>query len=226
MFQHRSYSGRLFRPRPEIYHSGDNKFLIIATPWGSRDAARKTIEVANDYLSGFFRDPEATSPFPKLSNLSDSANAIRVAALLANDALYKSENKEEYKVGVELFIAVLDGEEVSYLQAGLPQVVLVRAGRTPLPIGVNFDLAVENQMELKMHPLPDEYIGVNPVPYLHIQSFKRQREDQLVLVSHSWIPRGLYELGKSPVDTDKITRALARESADQPFWVGVWNLTG
>ncbi|MGE3975568.1 MAG: hypothetical protein AB7F59_13665 [Bdellovibrionales bacterium] len=227
MIQHRSYSGQLFRPKPEIFTSDDNKFIIVATPWGNRAAARKTVEIASDYLSTFFRDPEATSPFPKQADLSENSNAIQVAALLANDSLLKNENKDEYKAGVELFIASIHGEEVAYLQVGFPQVLLVRKDKTPLPIGIHFDLSMENLDKTKsLHPLPDEYIGLTTVPRFHVQSFKRHKDDQLLMISHSWISKKVYQTKSESFTTDSITHALSQENPDQPFWVGVWDLKG
>ena len=132
-FNERPYSGKTFRPRPEIHIDPESRTVIIATPWGPREAATKVIERMNDYLALARSDNEATSPFQKVSCLSDLANSLRIAALLANESLYRDENRIEYRAGVELFAGVFDAGEFSWLQSGNPQILLSRPGRSLLP---------------------------------------------------------------------------------------------
>ena len=72
--QERSYGGKLFRPTPETHIEEDGSFGVIATPWGSRGAAKRTIEILTDYILSARHDMEATSPFQKLTCLSALAN--------------------------------------------------------------------------------------------------------------------------------------------------------
>src|SRR5580700_8765484 len=97
----RSYSGTMFRPAPEIYIEEDGSIGIIATPWGSRQAAKKIIDVLKDYILSARQDMEATSPFQLLTCLTPLANNLRVGVMLANDLLYREDNKAEYTTGVE-----------------------------------------------------------------------------------------------------------------------------
>src|SRR5688572_5598562 len=126
-FSERPYSGRSFRPRPEIHIDTATNLLIVATPWGPRASARSAIDRMLEYFTLASSDGGVTSPFEKLTCLSMAANNLRMATLLANEILYREDNRNEYKTGVELFCASCSDQELIWLQLGQPQVMLARA---------------------------------------------------------------------------------------------------
>ena len=221
-FEERSYSGRLFRPRPEIHFDPSAKILIVATPWGSRASARKAIERILEYLALSMGDHEATSPFQRLSSLSSTGNNLRVAALLAKDAIFREDNKTEYKAGVELFACVFEEDECVFLQTGSPHVLLERSGRSLIPLSSQIDLAFDISEGTTVLPaLPAQVIGIDSTANMNINSFRVQKGDRIVLLSHSFLPSSLFSLKPGDTSVDKLTKALSETDADLAFWLGV-----
>jgi hypothetical protein len=238
-FEERPYAGNSFRPQPEIHLDPQTQLLIVATPWGARSAATKVIGRMTDYLSLARTDNEATSPFERLSCLSTQANNLRVAALLANEVLYREDNQTEYKSGVELFAALVDEGELVWLQAGNPQILLSRKGRTLLPLGSQIDLSYDLSEGAELLPaLPAQLLGLDVSLNLNINSFRARVGDQLVLLSHSQMPDFLFtqNLGvttgasdsqeNKPLSLEPLSRALARACPNLAFWLGILSVGG
>lgn len=226
-FSERPFSGTTFRPRPEIYLDAETRTLIVATPWGSREAARRVIDRMTDYLSLAREDVEATSPFERLSCLSTHANRLRIATLLANESLYREENRTEYRSGVELFAAILEEDELVWLQAGNPQILLGRAGRKPLSLGSQIDLSFDLSEGTELLPgLPSQMLGLDSSLNLCLNSFRARPGDKLALISHSHLPDVVYTLGDDQLTLDSISRQIANASPDHAFWVGLLQLGG
>ncbi len=224
-FSERPFSGSTFRPRPEIYLDAETQTLIVATPWGSRESARRVIDRMRDYLSIAREDGEATSPFERLSCLSTHANRLRIATLLANESLYREENKSEYHSGVEIFAGILEDDEFVWLQTGNPQVLLSRSGRKPLPLGSQIDLSFDlSEGSILLPGLPAQMLGLDSSLNLSLNSFRARPGDKVALVSHSHLPEGVYSLNDSQVTLDTLSRLIANASPNHAFWVGVLEL--
>ena len=43
--EERSFSGKLFRPTPEVHIEEDGGFGVVATAWGNKQTAKKVIEI-------------------------------------------------------------------------------------------------------------------------------------------------------------------------------------
>lgn len=223
IFEERPYAGKTFRPRPEIHVDEAAQLLIVATPWGARGAAKKVIERMTDYLSLARGDDEATSPFERLSCLSNQANNLRIATLLANEAVYREDNTQEYRSGVEVFAALLDENEIVWVQAGGPHILLGRPGRTLLPIGSNIDLAYdmsETDGEL-LAPLPSQLLGLDSSLNLNINSFRSHPGDRVVLLSYSHLPETLFSLQDNERTLESLSKRLATAQPDMAFWLGI-----
>ena len=221
----RPYSGSTFRPRPEIHLDSATGTFIVATPWGSRDVARKVIDRMNDYLALSREDSEATSPFQKLSCLSDQANALRIATLLANEAVYREENRTEYRSGVELFAGLLTDDEFVWVQSGNPQILLHRAGRTLLPLGSQIDLSYDmSEGDGLLPALPSQLVGIDSTLNFNINSFRARQGDKLVLISHSHMPTSLFGLKDADIELDALSRHLSKTHPDHAFWLGLLEL--
>ena len=225
-FEERPYAGNTFRPRPEILLDEQARLLIVATPWGPRAAARKTIERMTDYLALAREDSEATSPFERLSCLSPQANNLRIATLLANEALYREDNRAEYRAGVELFAAVIDDNEIVWVQAGNPQILLGRAGRSLLPLGSQIDLSFDlSSSDELLPPLPSQLLGLDSSLNLCLNTFRAQEGDRLVLLSHSHLPDSLFTLKSADISLESISRTLANLHPDLAFWLGILSVS-
>jgi hypothetical protein len=226
-FEERSYAGnqKHNRPRPEIHIDQESGLLIVATPWGARSGAENVIQHMNEYLSLARGDREATSPFERLSCLSTQANNLRIAALLANQALYRDDNREEYRTGVELFAATMDDNEMVWLQAGNPQILLSRDDHGLLPIGAQVDLAFDLSYNGQMlAPLPAQLLGLDITLNLTLNSFRARPGDRVVLLSHSYMPQVLFSIESKDTNLDSITRNLSKLQPNHAFWLGILSI--
>jgi len=221
--EERSYSGTLFRPKPEIHIEEDGSFGVIATPWGPRTGAKRVIDILKDYVLSARQDMEATSPFQKLTCLSPLANSLRVGVMLANDSLYREENKSEYISGVEVLVFAHQMGELAFAQVGHPNMYLARPTFPWIPLSVQPDLSIEmSEPNEKRAPLPQNVIGLHTTTNLNINSFKTQPGDRLVFVSHSHAAHTLYSTPFEQTSLDKISESLAQKHPDLPFWLGVF----
>lgn len=221
-FSDRPYAGKDSRPTPEIHLDSATNTLIVAVPWGSREAARKVIDRMLEYLSFASQDREATSPLPRLSCLSNAANNLRTAAMLANDMLYREDNSDEYRAGVELFAATLSHNEVSWVQVGGPHILLGRGSQSLLPLGATVDLALDLDAGHHQLPaLPSQLLGLDLHVNLTINSFRARPKDHLVLLSHSRTPELMFSWKSDDLNPDKIVKALAHNDAHKAFWLGL-----
>lgn len=227
-FEERSYAGdqKNHRPTPEIHLDSEMQLLIVATPWGPRSSAKEVIRIMTDYLSLARGDQEATSPFERLSCLSPQANHLRIATLLANTALYREDNQLEYRSGVELFASWVSGNEMVWVQAGNPQILLARKGRTLMPLGSQLDLAYDmTEQEKLLPPLPAQLLGLDTSLNLTLNSFRVRDGDRLVLLSHSHLPDLLFSIKDNEIALDPMTRRLSQAGPSLAFWAGILSVS-
>jgi hypothetical protein len=224
--EERPYAGKTFRPLPEIHLDPSSGSLIVATPWGPRTAARKAIDRMLEFLALAREDREATSPFERLSCLSGPANNLRIGALLANDIIYREDNAQEYRAGVELFAMNIEDNEVVWVQAGSPQILLNRRGRGLLPLGSLVDLSFDMSDDPKeiLPPLPSQLLGLDSSLNLTLNSFRARPGDRVVLLSHSQLPQSLFNMKDDELSLETLSRQLARIHPDLAFWLGIVKL--
>lgn len=223
-FQSRPYPGENSRPTPEILIDESTNSVFVVVPWGNREAAKKVIARMTEYLAFAAQDREATSPLPRLTCLSTSANNLRTAALLANDMIFREDNREEYRAGVELFAATLYHNELSWLQVGGPQLLLGRNAQSLLPLGSNIDLALDLRdwrSEVELPALPAQLLGLDANVNLTINSFRARAGDRLILLNHSQTPDITFSWKSDQLKMDDMVRLLARHSPRAAFWLGL-----
>lgn len=226
-FDERSYGGRLFRPTPEVHLEEDGSFGVIATPWGQRASARKVIDILKDYVLSARQDMEATSPFQKLTSISPLANNLRVGLMLANDSIYREENKAEYTAGVEVLAFAHHDGELSFAHVGQPHLFLARARRPWLPLSVQVDLSSElSQPPRWLSPLPQNVLGLHTTSNMNLGSCKLQPGDRLVFLSHSVAANPMFHLPFEQTGLEAISHRLAHDHPDLPFWLGVLQAPG
>lgn len=225
-FDSRPYGGKTFRPRPETHLDADAGLLIAATPWGPRATARKAIERMLDYIAASRQDKEATTPFGRLAELSPAANALRNAAMHANDLMLREDNKDQYVAGVELFAASFAENEFAWLQVGAPQPLLARKGRSRLlPLGPLVDLSFDlSDGDQPLPALPSQLLGLDAFPNLYVGAFRARPGDRVVLVSCSAPPDALYAFDPETASVSSLSRTMALANPDQAFWLGMLSL--
>jgi hypothetical protein len=223
-FIERSYSGKLFRPKPDVYMEEDGSFGVIATPWGNHASARRVSEILRDYVLSARQDMEATSPFQMLTCLSPLANSLRVGVMLANDSIYREENKAEYTAGVEVLVFARQENELAFAQVGYPHLFLARSGLPWIPLSVQMDLSTEFSVaDHILPPLPHNLIGLHATTNMNVSSFKIQAEDRLIFLSHTVVSSPLFQLPFEKTTLDDVSQALSNGYPDLPFWLGVYD---
>jgi len=221
-FEHRSYSGNLVRPTPEIYLDDDATFGAIVTPWGPRQSAKKVMDTVRDFVMSARQDGEVTSPFQHLSCLSGMANTLRAAVMLANDLVYREENKSEHISGVELLVFSRIEKELSFAHVGQPNLYLARPQRPWVTVSSQLDLPGEfSQQATTLSPLPHNLIGLHSTTNMNVASIQLQPSDRLVLLSRSVGPEFLLNVSFEQSDVAKISQHLSVHEPNLPFWVGV-----
>lgn len=224
-FEERSYSGKLLRPAPEVHIEDDGTFGIVATPWGARGTGRKAIDAIKDFVLSARQDNEATSPFQKLTCLSPMANNLRVAVMLANDMIYREDNKSEYTAGVELLAFSQANGELAFAQVGYPALYLARRNLPWIPLSVQVDLSTEmSEPPDVLPPLPQNLIGLHTTTNMNVSSFRTQPHDRLVLLSHSVASHPVFTNPFDQTTVEGVTETLSRRYPDLPFWLGVFHL--
>ena len=155
-----SHQGLLKMPTTSVHQLLDDQLTIFLRSWGSQDYDQKFIEEVSHFLSTAQADIEVTSPFDFAENLTQLANKVRVAILLAHDYFYKIENKNFFSVGFECLILMRSKNELAWGAVGrfdlyelegqatgiLTAVGTDRDRQTLLPIEL---LGVEREIELR-----------------------------------------------------------------------------
>ncbi len=221
----RSYSGKIFRPRPEIHCDPQGNLCIVATPWGNRSVAKKVIQSILDFFMSARADEEVTSPFATITTLSPMANNLRISIMLANDTIRREENRAEYHGGVELFVGAKFDREFCFAQIGGPHLLLNRSGFDLQVLSGAPDLALYNSGKSQLlAPLPNALLGISETSNFAVQTARLEANDQLILLHRSLIPPRLLALSEERRDLKGLSQVLANHSPDLPFWLGLLNL--
>jgi len=99
-------------PQTQMYSLLNDDLLIFLRSWNGTDSNQKVIDEISHYLSAANADLEITTPFSFIESLSAMGNKVRVALLLANDIILKSDNKESYSQGFEVAVVFKVAKEV------------------------------------------------------------------------------------------------------------------
>lgn len=216
--QERSYGGKLFRPRPEVYVSDDKNLVIIATPWGPEQVAKDFIDMVSTLMREGETDPDKTAVFLKSDSLDEQENRLRMSIMTVHEDLHDKYNEDTVTAGVEILCLIRNERRVTWFQLGAPFTTLIRH-KTVLPIHHPIDLSFDFSTQKTLPPLPKELLGLQNYVHLESGSFRWQKEDRLLLISRSYIPQSLFQNNPQDMDLDQITALLAQDHQDHPFWI-------
>lgn len=224
-FTSRSYSGKLFRPKPEIFSDDENQRLIIVTPWGERNLARKSIEDINNFLSEVQMDDELTIPSGTVANLKLNESKLFNALSLVHKQISQLENADEYTNALEVTAIEIQNSKISWAQAGHPNLYLARPGCSLIPLSHQTDLSLETCKNGALSPpMPNNLLGLGSISQIYSQSFSLQPSDKIILTSKSYIPKEFYQLSFSKCDLDHISHIFSQQDTESPFWLGLIEL--
>lgn len=219
-FTDKSYRTSNLRPKPIIHQDEVNNILIIVTPWGNKVAAEKAIKSISEHLISYQQDVEATSPFNLLTCLSPLANNLRSALKLANDIIYREDNKKEFTAGIEILTMIYNQHEICWSQVGFPSLFLSRNGQKIRPLGAQIDLTAEFQKNTTLAPLPGKLLGIENTSDFAVHSMKFNKNDKFFFVSSTDIAPQIYNLDNTNHDVEEISKSLANTNPETPFWLG------
>lgn len=218
-FQERSYRTAHLRPKPEVIEIESGETLMITTAWGQTGNLRRSIEINQDYINATSENAEVTTPFEFLSCYSPKTNQLRVAAMLANDQLYRQENRTEYKSGMELVTISRKNFELAWVKVGMPNIILLRKGMAPMPISCSGDSATEISSVNILPPLPVNMLGLENSLNIEGGSFRYREGDKLLLLACSFIPAAIWSGVDADSDLPQISSLMAKEYGKQAYWL-------
>ena len=219
-FEERSYNTETFRPKPKISTDSNGSLLLVATPWGGRSSAKKATELIQDHFHSSQNDQDVTSPFAKLTCLSPMANDLRISIKLANDLIYNEDNRDEYLSSMELFALAKSPSEISWIQVGHPFPLLDRPNQPLIPLGSQLDLSSEfYRGESLLPPLPNKTLGLDPTSDFQVNSFRLEKSDRIILISHSLIPSQVLNLPYGQRGLSEISEVITSSNQSSPFWI-------
>lgn len=219
--QMRSYSTKMMRPKPVIHEEDDGSLIVIATSWGQPEHAHRVAEEVSKYVGAAKSDVEVTSPFEFLTSLSDETNYLKIAIQIANEQLYRGENKLEYFSGVEVLALFYRGSQLAWAHVGQPN-ILIQRKKIPLqPLSMGLDLSSEIVAgSATMAPLPAELIGLDPTCYIRCGSTRVEIGDRLALLASSKLAPSLWS-HEEEADFSAVANRVIQEAPDAPFWLGL-----
>lgn len=217
----RSYSTKSLRPKPQVFHDEDGSLTVIVTSWGQSEHATRALDEIVKYVNAAKSDVEVTSPFEFMTCLSDQANYLRIALMIANDLLYRGENRRQYVSGVEVLALLRQGNQVAWAQVGCPSLLIQRAGQRVQPLTVGMDLSSElSSGEKILAPLPAQLLGLDPSCNIQCGHTHVKTGDQLVLMASSTLAPSLWSQ-TTKIDFNTISNRMIQEMPDTPFWLGL-----
>ncbi len=219
----RSYGGKLFRPRPEIFISDDKKLFILATPWGQKRMAQVFIERVTSELQDFSVDPDHTVYSLPSDTLSEKENRLRLVLLSLHEDLREEFNSEALTSGLEILCLLKDGKKLSWFKIGAPFLAIMRATKI-LTLHHPVDLSFDHSTNQTLPPLPKQLYGLTQHSSLEHGNLLCQKGDRLLMVSRSYVPPQTLHLTPDKMDLDSLTLSLATDNEDQPFWIGLLSL--
>ncbi|MFM6927978.1 MAG: hypothetical protein ACKOX6_05905 [Bdellovibrio sp.] len=220
--QERSYSTKIMRPKPLVHSEEDGSLVVIATSWGQPEHAQRAIEEVVKYVNAAKADVEVTSPFEFLTCVTDEVNYVRTGLLIANDALYRGENKNQYFSGVEILVLFKRGSQIAWGQVGCPSLLIQRQNQSLQPLSMGLDLSAEmKSSEIELAPLPGQLLGLDRTCNIQSGHTLTQEGDQLVLLASTTVATSLWGLPPYQADLTHVTNRMIQESPETPFWLGL-----
>lgn len=219
--QDRSYSGKTFRPKPLIHTEDDGSLIVVATAWGQPEHAQRAVEEVVKYVTAAKSDVEVTSPFEFLTCLSDEVNYVRTSILIANDILYRGENRNEYVSGVELLALFKRGPQLAWAQVGCPSLFIQRPHQGLQPLSIGQDMSAEMSAEESLPPLPSQLLGLDPTCYVQCGHTYVTEQDRLVLLASTTVAAGIWVPSHEELQLNSVTQRMIQDGPETPFWLGV-----
>jgi len=213
----RSFTDKGLRPSPVTKDSAST--VAVVTPWNaSKNSAENIIRSLNTLFDQFSTNEESTQPFQKMISLSTKENNLRATCMQVNNNIFYQFNQNEIQMGFEILFAVKTPNEFSFVQVGNPHVYLARKNFPLQLIGQNASLLADYSNSSLSAPLPHSLLGLFPDLQIHIRSIRLQPEDQIILLSRTFIPPEF--LNCSEISLENLAEKLSQDQSSESFWLG------
>lgn len=221
--EHRCFSGKSFRPPPEILVNKDLQMFAIATPWGPSFQTKKTLDFLVQNYESLSSDKEKTNIYQQLSSLSEEENILRSLLLSCNEWIFNEQNKaKEYNFGYELVCGNFKNGKLVFIQAGHPFIYLDRADLPLQPLGHVLDFsALFSKAERRLPPLPSTLMGIYPDKHFSVFSFPVIPGDRLIFISRDFIQNSLLDTPRKERNLEHLLSVLIEENEESPLWLGI-----
>lgn len=215
----RSYSGRFFRPQPELCSLPESQTHLCVTSWGHPDAGKKVADDVKNFLTMSHGDHEVTVPYPKKSMMSSHGNLLRMGIILASEKVQKSFNESEDSAGFEMLAVSLMNNQLVYVSCGQPNLLFCRPSQGLFQLTVNHDLNFQNAQMDFQSPLPSQLLGIGQHPPLAFGNQRIEPGDFCIIISRSCLPPRLFATEPKQLDLTTVSDILASDNPDIPFWL-------
>ena len=221
--EQRSFSGKSFRPVPEVFLSKELQLFAIVTPWGPTDQSQKVLEFLSQNYESFCSDEEKTKIYSGLESLSEEENVLRSLLLSCNEWIFNSQNEgKEYKFGYEIICGNFKNGKLSFLQVGQPFIYLDRIGIPLQSLGHVLDFsALFSKKNRRLPPLPSSLIGLYPDTHFSVFSLPVLPEDKLLFISRDFAPGSILDIPRKNRNLEQFLSFLTQENEQSPVWLGL-----
>ncbi len=190
-YSQRSMQSTFRIPPTQIMSGFDDQLLIFARSWSEPESVQLIADEIKQYLSATQADLEVTTPFSFLEGYSALSNRLRIATLLANDRLFKVQNKEFYSAGLEVALFYQQKNEIAWACFGNFELHAHISNHQGI---LNQNEHQDGQSEVVLlhaqqeiidgrHILPGHLLGVERLPSVSIGSIQKFLVDQITVIS-------------------------------------------
>ena len=218
--EQRSFSGKTFRPAPEILLNKQLGLFAVATAWGPDFETKKILDFLVQNYESYSSDEEKTNIHQKLSSLSKDENILRSLILSCNEWIFKEQNGD-YRCGYELLCGHLTNGKFIFIQAGQPFIYLNRQDLPLQSLGHVLDFsALFAKKGRRLPPLPSNLLGIYPDTHFAVFSLPLLPEDRLLFISRDFAPASLLDIPYKDRNLEHLSQLLSTENQNSPFWLG------
>ena len=164
-------------PATQIVSLLNDRLFIFTRCWSGPEIQQKVVDEISHFLSAANADLEVTTPFEYLSSLSSVANKVRISLLLANDLIYKTENKETYNQGCEIALVYQKDHEVVCASIG-------RFSFTSVVDAEQICISTGGQLLDRIVLLPTQLLGIDIIPNIQVNSVASRQINEIRIESN------------------------------------------
>ncbi len=209
--QERFYSTHVRRPKTHFFRNENYHLTMAVCSWGKPEDCKKFYDLTIENYNLMFND-DATSPFEQYLQLTNIQNKLRTAILMANEQIYREDNRNSYETGLEFFVMVQNPRLVHWAAVGQPSVFYLHQGQ------IN---TIYSATTTTISSDPVFLYGVGLEPKVQIQTgiFIRPKSLSYCFVARDNIAPALFK--HRSLNIAELSTELIEQDPTRPFWIHV-----